>query len=156
MKIKVLVVDDEKEFAQKIGKRLELRNFDVTCVFSGDEALALIRKQDFDVVLLDVLMSGRNGLDTLKEIKTINPLIQIIMLTGYARPDAAIEGMERGAYDYLIKPTDIEELVEKIMLANTHKASQAEKMQQKKRSVYEEQRGIKKIFRSISLLFQRD
>jgi DNA-binding response OmpR family regulator len=124
MTIKVLVVDDEEDFAQILTNRLEFRNFEVTCAFSGDNALELIRKQDFDVVLLDVLMPGQSGLDTLK--------VHIIMLTGHARVDTAIQGMELGAYDYLIKPADIEELTEKIKLAHSHKASQTEKRALKK------------------------
>jgi len=156
MKIKVLLVDDEEDFAQILAKRLEYRNFKITCVFNGDNAVDLIRKQDFDVVLLDVLMPGQSGLHTLKEIKAIKPLIHIIMLTGHARVDTAIQGMELGAYDYLIKPADIEELTEKIMLAHSHKAAQAEKMHQTTNSGSEEQRGVKKIFGSILDLFHRD
>jgi DNA-binding NtrC family response regulator len=156
MTINVLVVDDEEDFAQILAKRLEFRNFKVTCVFSGDSALDLIRKQDFDVVLLDVLMPGQSGLDTLREITAVNPLIHIIMLTGHARVDTAIQGMELGAYDYLIKPADIEELTEKIMLAHSHKTTQAEKMRQTTHSGSEEPRGLKKIFGSISDLFRRN
>ena len=156
MTIKVLVVDDEEEFAQILANRLEFRNFEVTCAFSGDSALELIRKQDFDVVLLDVLMPGQNGLDTLREITAVNPLIHIIMLTGHARVDTAIQGMELGAYDYLIKPADIEELTEKIMLAHSHKATQTEKIRQTTHSGSEEQQGFKKIFGSIEALFHRN
>ena len=156
MTIKVLVVDDEEEFAQILANRLEFRNFEVTCAFSGDDAVDLIREQDFDVVLLDVLMPGQSGLETLKEITAINPLIHIIMLTGHARVDTAIKGMELGAYDYLIKPADIEELTERIMLAHSHKASQTEKIRQTTHSGSEEQRGLKKICGSIAALFHRD
>ena len=156
MTIKVLVVDDEEEFAQILARRLEFRNFKVTCAFSGGSALDLIRKQDFDVVLLDVLMPGQSGLDTLKEITAVNPLIHIIMLTGHARVDTAIQGMELGAYDYLIKPADIEELTERITLAHSHKTSQTEKIRQMTHSGGGEQRGLKKIFGSIAALFDRD
>jgi DNA-binding NtrC family response regulator len=154
MTIKVLVVDDEEDFARILAKRLEFRDFEVACVSSGDAAVDLIRKQDFDVVLLDVLMPGQSGLDTLKQITAVNPLIHIIMLTGHARVDTAIQGMELGAYDYLIKPTDIEELTEKIMLAHSHKASQTEKIRQTTHSGSEEKQGLKKIFGSIAALFQ--
>jgi DNA-binding NtrC family response regulator len=78
------------------------------------------------------------------------------MLTGHARVDTAIKGMELGAYDYLIKPADIEELTERIMLAHSHKASQTEKIRQKTHSGSSEQLGLKKIFGLIAALFHRD
>ncbi len=155
-KIKVLIVDDETDFADILSKRLEVREFAVDTVSSGDEAIGMIGDRDYDVVLLDVLMPGKSGIDTLKEIKRLRPLIHIIMLTGHARVDTAIEGMELGAYDYLIKPTDTDSLVEKIRLAHDHKTSQEQRIRQKKTSPAPEKRGWKKIMRPISDLLQKD
>ena len=114
MKIKVLLVDDEPDFVESLSQRLQIRDFDVKTSLSGDEALGLIRKQDFDVIVLDVLMPGKDGIETLREIKTLKPLLHVIMLTGNATVETAIEGMKLGADDYLMKPTETEDLVEKI------------------------------------------
>ena len=122
MKIKVLLVDDEKDFVDSLCQRLQIRDFEVETVLSGDDALELIRKEkDFDVIVLDVLMPGKDGIETLKEIKKLKPLVQIIMLTGNATVETAINGMKLGAYDYLMKPTETEELVEKITKAHALK-----------------------------------
>jgi DNA-binding NtrC family response regulator len=154
--IHVLIVDDETDFADILSKRLEVREFFVDTVSSGDEAIEKIQDRDYDVVLLDVLMPGKSGIDTLKEIKAIRPLVHIIMLTGHARVDTAIEGMELGAYDYLIKPTETDELVEKIRLAHEHKTSQEERFRQAKLSSAPEKKGWKKILSPISDLLQKD
>jgi DNA-binding NtrC family response regulator len=103
MQIKVLLVDDEKDFVETLAQRLEVRDFDVKTALDGDQALGLIREFDFDVIVLDVLMPGKDGIQTLKEIKDLKPLINVIMLTGNATVDTAIEGMRLGAYDYLMK-----------------------------------------------------
>ncbi len=128
MKIKVLLVDDEREFIQTLAERLEVRNFSVQTAFAGDEALSKIKEQDFDVVVLDVLMPGKNGIETLREIKRIKPLINVIMLTGHATVETAIDGMKAGAYDYLMKPTDTNELVSKISKAHNIKAEHEERI----------------------------
>jgi DNA-binding NtrC family response regulator len=117
MKIRVLLVDDEKDFVETLAQRLEVRDFVVATAFGGDEALSLIKENEFDVVILDVLMPGKDGIETLNEIKELKPLINVIMLTGNATVETAIEGMKLGAYDYLMKPTQTEELVEKITKA---------------------------------------
>jgi DNA-binding NtrC family response regulator len=110
-------VDDEKDFVETLAQRLEVRDFAVTTAFGGDEALSLIKEREFDVVVLDVLMPGKDGIETLNEIKKLKPLIYVIMLTGNATVETAIEGMKLGAYDYLMKPTQTEDLVEKITKA---------------------------------------
>ncbi len=130
MPIKVLLVDDEKDFVETLAQRLEMRNFDVKTALDGDEALDLIRESEFDVVVLDVLMPGKDGIQTLKEIKELKPLVNVIMLTGNATVDTAIEGMKLGAYDYLMKPTETESLVEKIMSAHKIKAEHEERIRQ--------------------------
>ena len=130
MKIKVLLVDDEKEFSEVLSERLESRGFGVETANNGEEALRWIHKTDFDIVLLDVMIPGDNGIEILKEIKRSRPFIHIIMLTGHAKIDTAVWGMELGAYDYLIKPIEIESLVEKIKMAYDYKSAQQKRARQ--------------------------
>jgi two-component system, OmpR family, response regulator CpxR len=130
MQIKVLLVDDEKDFVETLAQRLEMREFNVKTAFDGDEALGLIRESDVDVVVLDVLMPGKDGIQTLKEIKELKPLVTVIMLTGHATVDTAIQGMKLGAYDYLMKPAETEILVKKIMSAYKIKAEHEERIRQ--------------------------
>ncbi|MBC8431593.1 MAG: response regulator [Desulfobacterales bacterium] len=128
MKIRVLLVDDEKDFVESLSQRLQIREFDVKTSLSGDDALELIRKRDIDVVVLDVLMPGKGGIETLREIKDLQPLLQVIMLTGNTTVETAIEGMKLGAYDYLMKPTETEDLVDKITKAHTLKTEHEERI----------------------------
>jgi DNA-binding NtrC family response regulator len=130
MKIRVLLVDDEKEFVDALAARLEVRDFEVSTAASGDEALAVIKEKRVDVVILDVLMPGKDGVTTLKEIKLLQPLIEVIMLTGHATVETGVEGMKSGAFDYLIKPAETKELVEKIVKAYRRKAEQEERIRQ--------------------------
>lgn len=111
---KVLVVDDEKEFLETIIKRLQKRNLSVEGVESGEEALEKISAGNFDVVLLDVKMPGMDGVATLREIKRLKPLTEVVMLTGHASVESGIEGMKLGAFDYLMKPMELEQLFEKL------------------------------------------
>ena len=156
MKIRVLLVDDEKELTDVLAKRLELRDFDVAVANSGEKALDLLHDQNFDIVLLDVLMPGKGGIETLKEIKSTNPLLHIIMLTGHARVDTAVEGMELGAYDYLIKPTETDELVEKIMLAYSHKCSQEERVYRTETTRDRRESVWQKCSTSLGKIFHKD
>jgi len=141
MKKKVLLVDDEKEFIQTLAERLEVRDFNVQTAFDGEEALSKIKAQDFDVVILDVLMPGKNGIETLREIKNLKPLISVIMLTGHATVETAIDGMKAGAYDYLMKPTDTNDLVGKITKAYNLKAEHEERIKKAEISKIIEKRG---------------
>ncbi|MGB5289459.1 MAG: response regulator [Ignavibacteriaceae bacterium] len=111
MKIKVLLVDDEKDFIESLAERLQLRDFDVTTALNGNDAINLVKDSDYDVIVLDVKMPGKDGIETLKEIKNIKQLPQIIMLTGHATVESAIQGMKLGAYDYIMKPTVTEDLI---------------------------------------------
>ena len=129
MKVRVLLVDDEEQFVETLALRLEARDFAVATAFNGDQALDYLKGKDVDVVVLDVLMPGLSGIDTLREMKKIRPLTEVIMLTGHATVETAIEGMKLGAFDYLMKPTEIEELVEKITKAQGRKAEQEERIQ---------------------------
>jgi two-component system, OmpR family, response regulator CpxR len=130
MKIKVLLVDDEEQFVDVLAQRLEGRGFQVNTAFNGDDALAFVEEHDVDVVILDVLMPGRNGVDTLQEIKRVRPITEVIMLTGHATVETAIQGMKLGAYDYLMKPTDTAELVDKITKAQARKKEQEDRIRQ--------------------------
>lgn len=129
MKIRVLLVDDESDFVDILAERLESRDFAVSKAFSGDEALSRVGDEAPDVVLLDVLMPGKDGVTTLREIKAGNPLIEVIMLTGHATVESAVEGMKIGAYDYLMKPAETRDLIEKIVKAYKRKAEQEERIQ---------------------------
>ena len=130
MKIKVLLVDDEKEFVDALAERLEIRDFEILKAFDGDEALGKIADTDVDVVILDVQMPGKDGLATLREIKKAKPMVEVIMLTGHATVPSAIEGLQTGAYDFLMKPTETKDLVSKIALAYKRKAEQEERIRQ--------------------------
>lgn len=130
MKINILLVDDEKDFVEFLAERLQLKDFNVTIAFNGDEAIKLVEENEFDVIVLDVQMPGKNGVETLKEIKKIEQLSQVIMLTGHATVKTAIQGMKNGAYDYLMKPTDTDELIEMINNAYQLVAEQRDKIRQ--------------------------
>lgn len=114
-KIKVLIIDDEMEFASTLAERLDLRDYESKAVESAEKALALLQsKWTPKVVILDLKMPGVDGLAALGMIKQHNPAIEVIMLTGHGSTASGIEGMRRGLFDYLMKPVDIDELVEKI------------------------------------------
>jgi DNA-binding NtrC family response regulator len=111
----VLLVDDERDFVSAMTKRLTKRDLEVSNAFDGLEALEALSKDDrIEVVILDVKMPGMSGVETLREIKRRYPLVEVIMLTGYATIETAIEGMKLGAYDYLIKPCEMDELLGKV------------------------------------------
>jgi DNA-binding NtrC family response regulator len=113
-RIKLLLVDDEKGFANIIGKRMSKRDIDVTKAYSGAEALQAIRKADFDVAVLDLKMEDMDGIEILKIFKKMDPDLSVIMLTGHGSEAAAKDGIKFGAFDYLTKPCDLEELMNKI------------------------------------------
>ncbi len=130
MKPKVLIVDDEEKFVDYLRKRLENRELTVTTASNGEAALDILAKDPQDVVVLDVLMPGMDGVATLREIKKSEPLTEVIMLTGHASVESAIDGRKLGAYDYLMKPCETDDLVEKIRKAYSRKAEQEERIQQ--------------------------
>lgn len=111
---RVLLVDDETEFLETLVKRLRKRKLDVEAASSGKDALNALRNSPVDVVVLDVKMPDMDGIETLKEIKKIQPSVEVIMLTGHASVEVAMQGMELGAFDYLMKPMDIDELLYKL------------------------------------------
>lgn len=130
MKVTVLIADDEKEYAEALAQRLELRGFSVTPVFSGQSALDILSGVDIDVVILDVNMPGISGIDALKTMKKMKPITPVIMLTGAATVNNAIEGMKKGAFDFLMKPVDTDLLVEKINDAYAIRAKHNERIRQ--------------------------
>jgi DNA-binding NtrC family response regulator len=111
---KVMLVDDEKDFLETLCKRLVKRKLDVISAAGGREAIAKLGEMPVDVVVLDVRMPDMNGIETLKEIKKIRPSVEVIMLTAHADVQVAIEGMELGAFDYLMKPMEIDDLLYKL------------------------------------------
>jgi DNA-binding NtrC family response regulator len=128
MKTRVLIVDDEEEFVQTLSERLTLRDYDVATSQSGEDALSRLKQYNFDVVILDVRMPGIGGIETLREIKSLKPLTEVILLTGYGTVETAIEGMKQGAFDFLLKPCKIEELETKIKKAFERKDEHEERI----------------------------
>ncbi len=127
----VLLVDDEVPFVETMTKRLTKRNLRVIMAFSGQEALEKLDKnRNLDVIILDVKMPGMDGIQTLGEIKKVHPLVEIIMLTGHATVESAIDGMRAGAYDYLMKPCDLEQLMLKVEEATKKKRDHEEKIKE--------------------------
>jgi DNA-binding NtrC family response regulator len=111
--IKIMLVDDEERFLSTTKKLLERKGLDVSTAASGSEALEKLASENIHVVILDVKMPGMDGIATLKAIKAHHPLVEVIMLTGHATVESAVDGLKAGATDYLMKPTDIDELVRK-------------------------------------------
>ena len=111
---RILLVDDEEQFLKLLSERLEVRGLKVTYVTSGEEALARVKRQNFDVIVLDLAMPGIDGIETLKQLKGKDPDSEIIMLTGHATVHNGIEAMKLGAEDFLEKPVDLGVLLEKI------------------------------------------
>ncbi len=125
MEIKVLVVDDEIDFLETIVKRLNRKGIDTMGVASGEAAVEKISQSAFDVILLDIKMSGgMDGIDTLQEIKRLRPLAEVILLTGHGTVESSVEGMKLGAFDYVLKPARFEDLCEKINKAYQEKENQ--------------------------------
>jgi len=112
-KMKMMLVDDEERFLSTTKKLLSRKGYDVFTATSGAEALEELRTHNIHVVILDVKMPGMDGIETLKAIKRTYPLVEVIMLTGHGTIDSAVEGLKSGATDYLTKPTDVQDLIEK-------------------------------------------
>ena len=112
--IRLLIVDDEVGFVNILAKRLSRRNMEVASAYTGTEAIQILRKQDFDVAVLDLKMEEMDGIEVLKIFKKMDPKMVVIMLTGHGSEQAAREGIEFGAFDYLTKPCELEELLAKI------------------------------------------
>lgn len=126
----VLVVDDEDEFRELTVKRLEKRGLKARGAGGGKEALEILEHSHTDVVLLDVKMPGMDGIETLRQIRILRPLVEVVLLTGHASVDSGIEGMKLGAFDYLMKPIELEPLLEKLADAYEKKRLHQEKIEQ--------------------------
>ncbi|MBW2030704.1 MAG: response regulator [Deltaproteobacteria bacterium] len=127
----ILLADDEASFVETMAKRLDKRDLKVITALGGEEAIEFLdRNRNVDVVILDVKMPGMDGIECLREIKKKYPLVEVIMLTGHATVETAIEGMKLGAFDYLMKPCEIENLVEKVNQAARKKQEHMEKIKE--------------------------
>jgi len=125
----VLLVDDEVYFVEPMSKRLTKRDLTISTAFSGEEALeALAANSQIEVIILDVKMPGMDGIETLQVIREKHPLVEVIMLTGHATVESAIGGMKMGAFDYLMKPCDVELLMAKVEDAVAKKRVHEEKI----------------------------
>lgn len=116
-RIRLLLVDDEEGYVKVLSKRMARRNMEVMTALSGAEGIQRLRKQDFDVAILDLKMEDMDGIEVLRVFKKMVPDLPVIMLTGHGTEKAAREGLDLGAFDYLTKPCDLEELVKKIRAA---------------------------------------
>jgi DNA-binding NtrC family response regulator len=125
---RVLLVDDEKDFVEMLSLRLKEVEEKVTVAYSGKECLETLKNKEIDVVILDIKMPGMDGMETLKEIKKRFPLVEVIMLTGHGSTETAVEGMKMGAFDYLMKPADFDDLTAKMEAARKRKEEQEERI----------------------------
>ena len=126
---KVLLVDDEVPFVEAMSRRLKKRDIDILAAFSGAEALDILANDgSVEAVILDVKMPGMDGIETLAEIRKRFPLVEVIMLTGHATIETGIEGMKLGAFDYLMKPCDMDVLMNKLKEAVAKKRKHEEKI----------------------------
>jgi len=129
METKLLLIDDEEGFVAALEKRLSIRDVKVVTAYSGAEGLEKLKTEpDIDVILLDVKMPGMDGIATLREIKKDHPIVEVIMLTGHATVESAIDGMRLGAYDYLMKPCEVGELMAKVEEARHKKRAHQAKI----------------------------
>jgi len=118
---KVLLIDDEKEFVTALSERMETRGIKARTAFNGEEALSIARKEKFDAVVLDMVMPGMDGIETLKQLLKMNPDLQVILLTGFGTVQKSVEAMKIGALDFMEKPAQIQQLVEKIKEASANR-----------------------------------
>lgn len=147
-KFKILVVDDEVDFLETIVNRLKKRKLDAIGVTSGEEAVAIVKEQLFDVIILDIKMpGGMDGIEALREIIKIQPLVEVLLLTGHAAVETSIEGMKLGAFDYCLKPIKFEQLLQKIGAAFEKKTNHDKKIRDAK---------IKELVRDPGEVFDQD
>jgi DNA-binding response OmpR family regulator len=129
VKMKIMLVDDEERFIQTTQKMIAKKGYDVLTATSGEECLKKLEDELVHVVILDVKMPGIDGVETLKHIKQKFPLVEVIMLTGHATAESAVEGLKLGATDYLTKPANIEDLIAKAEEAYNKRVVLEEKIQ---------------------------
>jgi len=124
---RILLVDDEVAFANNLLKLLSKRGYDAVVVYNGADAVNMIGEKEFDVIILDMKMPGMDGIATLKEIKKKAPFVEVVILTGHGSVESGIEGMQLGAFDFLMKPVSIDDLQEKVSEAYRRKLVQRER-----------------------------
>lgn len=145
---RILVVDDEVDFQETIVNRLKKRNLHAVGVASGEDAIEVLENELYDVVLLDIKMpGGMDGIETLREIKRIQPLVEVLLLTGHASVETSIEGMKLGAFDYLLKPIKFEDLLTKMAQAFEKKETHDSKIRNAK---------IQELIRYPSRVFEQE
>jgi DNA-binding NtrC family response regulator len=124
---RILLVDDELVFANNLLKLLSKRGYDTVVVYNGTDAVNMVGEKEFDVIILDMKMPGMDGIATLKEIKKKTPSVEVVILTGHSSVESGIEGMQLGAFDFLMKPVSIDDLQEKVSEAYRRKLVQGER-----------------------------
>ncbi len=149
--VTALIVDDERSFGNIVSQRLRQRGITVSAVTSGPEALQRLAQtqQHIEVVVLDLILPGMDGIETLRSIKKTTPLVEVVMLTGHATIDSAIEAMKAGAVDYLTKPFDIDQLVEKIAAAAKKKRGRDDKIREIRTRPYISEREREEMIRRL-------
>ena len=131
MKANVLVVDDEEQFLKVFSQRLEGRGLKVETSSSGEEAIKTAKSKEFDAIILDLVMPGMSGMETLKRIRSENPDLQIIILTGHGTVEKGVEAIKAGAVDFVEKPADVNKVMEKIAEAKRKRILLVEKRHEK-------------------------
>ena len=126
--IDILIVDDEKDFVEMLSLRLVDQGHRVRAASSGEQGLAALDEAACDVVILDIRMPGMDGITALKSIKARHPVVEVILLTGHGTIDTAVEGLKSGAFDYVQKPANFAELLDKLAAARLRKAEQEERI----------------------------
>ena len=127
---RILLVDDERDFVEMLSMRLREAGEDVKAAYDGRECIEKLQQNDFDVVILDIKMPGMDGIQTLRKIKIMYPLVEVVLLTGHGTTETAVEGMKLGAFDYLLKPADFDDLTSKLEGARKKKDEQEERIRQ--------------------------
>jgi len=135
-KVKIMLVDDETRFLETTSKLLARRGYEALTAASGEEALAKLETHAPEVVILDVKMPGLDGVETLKRIKALYPLVEVIMLTGHATVSSAVQGLKAGAFDYIAKPCDLDELLAKAEEAFEKRQRMEEKIRMARSRTY--------------------
>ncbi len=126
--IEILIVDDERDFVDMLGLRLADAGHRVRAAYDGDAGLAAVDEAEPDVVILDIRMPGKDGITVLKLLKAAHPIVEVILLTGHGTIDSAVEGLKTGAFDYVQKPADFDELLAKLEAARARKAEHEERI----------------------------
>ncbi len=124
----ILIVDDEEDFVEMLSLRLQETGENTVSAFNGTECLEVLEKQEIDVIILDIKMPGMDGIETLREVKKRYPLVEVILLTGHGTIESAVQGMKLGAFDFLLKPADFNELTDKMNHARQRKNDQMERI----------------------------